>query len=479
MARECLPHASPENQAKWRQFLPQSIVARQPRRPGVFIDLRSPGEPSSGGWARYRVRPVSLEGMPEPSAEMVHFLVDSAADGTAGRGSITILWDLTGTPADRDHRKWKKPEDDVRQYVVTRLSLDDGKMTEVERFEMIELPARAEFAAGPGVMFFNPRENGLAVVRQGEVRHMREADGLPFKEVVCMAWLEDKLYLGAPGALARLDPRTMSYELLASSRAVAPRNDLDGGNLWHVNSMLPDPERHCLWISTDTDIFNATQIAQAKYGIWKFSPADGSLRKMDPGAHGYLTWSDGRIFFMARVNTRSGEGRGAFGLFDPRTEEVEELKLEQAASYNIWNRPRDAFFNGDLINTRRQLYRPDGQFHVLQPDTPRWDYIVRCGPGLLACTLAENKMWYIDVCPPGDENGAKDATPGGPPIVFDPATARTWHMTGTPPFEASLVRVTGGMFILKRRDGGNVVGPIERLSKEDQDYIRQRVTRKR
>ena len=475
-------YGSPETREKWLQILPKPPALNRPGRRGAVVDLRPHGD-KPRFWSKYRVRPVSLDGVKEPSAQLVHFVVDPANDGTQGQESITMLWDLTGTPADRDYHKWKKAADDVRNYILTRLRPGDGQMTEIARFEMIELIPRAEFAVAPRVMFFNPREHGLAVLRDGKVRYITEAEGLPFAEIATMAWLDGRLYLGAPGALARFDPDTMHCELLASSRAVAGKSELDGGNLWYINSMLPDPKRHCLWVSIDTDVNQRTKYAAAKYGLWKFNPADGSLRKANPGTHGYLTWSDGRIFFLAHGIVVGGRFRGAYGVFDPQKEEIEELSERLEATDDITDRPRRALVNGDVITGWRYLCTTNGS-EMLPPPPPRWDYVTRFGPGVLTCTLAEGKMWYIDARPAGepaateaaDESGAADRAAAA---AGRPRPPRVWHITGMPPVEAGFVALQGGFFILEKPDGGKVAAPIDRLSKEDRDYIQQVVIGKK
>jgi hypothetical protein len=233
-------YAPPETRELWRKLRAASATPRKPMRPNVFIDLRVTRD-RIGPWARYRIDPVSPEGMKEASAQMVHLVVDESGRGPGEGGPIFVLWDLTGTPTDRDYRTFKSPEE-VRQYVLTRLRPEDGTMTEVERFKMKVLPYRAEMVLERNALYFNPQGGPLAIVRRGEVTYVREGDGLPMPEVGPMAWFADRLYLGGAGALARFDPQSRRFELLASSRSVAPRHELDGGGLWTVRSILPDAD---------------------------------------------------------------------------------------------------------------------------------------------------------------------------------------------------------------------------------------------
>ena len=233
-------YAPPETREIWRPLWATATTPRNPMRPNVFINLRQTRD-RIGPWARYRITPVSLEGMKEASAQMVHLVVDESGTGPGEGGPVFILWDLTGSPTDRDHRTFRSSEE-VRQYLLTRLRPEDGTMTEVERFKMKVLPYRAEMVLERNALYFNPQGGPLAIVRRGDVAYVREADGLPMPEVGPLAWFADRLYLGGAGALARFDPESRRFELLASSRSVAPRHELDGGGLWTVRSILPDAE---------------------------------------------------------------------------------------------------------------------------------------------------------------------------------------------------------------------------------------------
>jgi hypothetical protein len=79
--------------------------------------------------------------MTENPAEIVHLMVDESGNGPGIGGPVFILWDLTGAPADRDHRTFRS-SNEVRQYVLTRLRPENGELSEVQRFKMKVLPYR-------------------------------------------------------------------------------------------------------------------------------------------------------------------------------------------------------------------------------------------------------------------------------------------------------------------------------------------------
>ena len=454
-------YAPPETREIWRPLWATATTPRNPMRPNVFIDLRQTRD-RIGPWARYRITPVSLEGMKEASAQMVHLVVDESGTGPGEGGPVFILWDLTGSPTDRDHRTFRSSEE-VRQYLLTRLRPEDGTMTEVERFKMKVLPYRAEMVLERNALYFNPQGGPLAIVRRGDVAYVREADGLPMPEVGPLAWFADRLYLGGAGALARFDPESRRFELLASSRSVAPRHELDGGGLWTVRSILPDAERKCLWLSVDRDLWKQDRGGESRYGIWKFTPADGSLRRVFVGPPSYLAWSDGQIVFLQHTN------RGdVFHRLDPATEKAVVLCNGRKIGPTLEHRlPLWALVNENIIFSSWCLFANDSLAYKMPPRGPNWNYVVRLGPGVLVCNVAAKDMWYISPRPAGEVPESASAPP-----VLVPRKLRTWHdVVENSSFEAGLVGVNGEMVIMRKANGSNVVLPVDRLSDADRQYI--------
>jgi hypothetical protein len=336
-------------------------------------------------------------------------------------------------------------------------------MTEVERFKMKVLPYRPEMVLERNALYFNPQGGPLAIVRRGEVVYVREADGLPMPEVGPMAWFADRLYLGGTGVLARFDPASRRFELLASSRSVAPRHELDGGGLWTVRSILPDAQRNCLWLSVDRDLFKQDRGGESRYGIWKFAPADDSLRRVFVGPPSCIAWSDGQIVFLHRT------GRGdVFHRLDPATGKAVALcngrKIGETLEHRL---PLWALVNENIIFTSRCLFANDGLAYQMPSRGPNWNYLVRLGPGVLVCSVAAKDMWYISPRPAGEVPESASAPP-----VLVPRKLRTWHdVVEKSSFEAGLVGMKGDMVITRKANGSNVILLIDRLSDADREYI--------
>ena len=70
--------------------------------------------------------------------------------------------------------------------------------------------------------------------------------------------------------------------MIASSRRVGLRNQLDGGAPWGVTDIVPDPKRDCLWLrigETTTD--HANPGAPIRNGMWRYKSKQSTLEVVD------------------------------------------------------------------------------------------------------------------------------------------------------------------------------------------------------
>ncbi|MHC4561541.1 MAG: WG repeat-containing protein [Planctomycetota bacterium] len=180
----------------------------------------------------------------------------------------------------------------------------------------------------------------LLVVKGGKVvKGYSEDDGLPGRSINTMAAFDGKLYLGidyrrlsvtrkkghegwidafvkpGAGALASFDPATESFEVLASSRHLTPRNPLDGGGPWGVSHILPDPKRQGLWLRIcETTPNHSIPSVYDRSGVWKYEP-DTKQFKMLNDFPGQMGWFDeGRLSDIGlHVLDIDGGGIATFG----------------------------------------------------------------------------------------------------------------------------------------------------------------------
>ena len=110
-------------------------------------------------------------------------------------------------------------------------------MREVGKFPLSQAAPVSTMAVGPEALYFTAWKDGMTMVTPHGAEHFGKAEGLPASNVGEMAWLDGRLYLALPGGLASFDPRTRKFNLLASSRAMKPRHELDGGDVYTIASM--------------------------------------------------------------------------------------------------------------------------------------------------------------------------------------------------------------------------------------------------
>jgi formylglycine-generating enzyme required for sulfatase activity len=426
MADDLSLGTTPAEGAKWHGLVPPPPrtprqANTQPSRPmkrlSPFFENLSPPD-KWNAWSKYRLCPVSFQGIREGSARIVHVMLDEHGDRASTAGEVIVLWDLSGLPAAQRVIYPTLPKE-VRPYLLSRLRPEDGQVTEIERFEMKVFSDRPATALVPNACVLNPLDGGLAVVRRGKVAYLGESDGLPIGEMHALAWLEGCLYLGGAGALASFAPATKRCELLASSRSVAPRHELDGGGLWNVNTILADADHHCLWVAVDGSQEVLTRADTSRYGLWKLTPGDGALRKVYAGDVGGLSWCDGRVFFY-----HAGIGNFLYGfhVLDPQTEKIETLPYDVRAYHEPFDfqAPAWTLANGDVFLRKWCILTARGPSYGPLVSASGWvpfylDYLLRVGPNVLACSLHKQQMWLIQARPPA---AAPAAPPRGAPAAI-------------------------------------------------------------
>jgi len=118
---------------------------------------------------------------------------------------------------------------------------------------------------------------GLAAIslktRHGKL--LTPEQGLPGPIVRALTWHQGKLYLGIGAdpynhqidglsVFAAYDPATARFEVIAAEKAVSRENSWNGMK-FQIDDILTDEPGNCLWIK------------ERKTGIWKFTPASGTL----------------------------------------------------------------------------------------------------------------------------------------------------------------------------------------------------------
>lgn len=253
------------------------------------------------------------------------------------------------------------------RLVMEQVAISGGKAVKLNtglRFGSQNIFGRSAtlIAANQTSVFVWCGKYGLGVVRDGTETLVGEQSGLPKDFLGSMAWFEDRLYLSFPKVFLSYDPKTGKSEQLASSHSVTSVNPLDGGKPFFIQTILPDPQRRCLWLLVDE------YGVRERHGVWKYSPDNGEFRQVYripqrvPGFKSAttmsdLTWSGEELFFF--------EGR-RWVVIDPKTDRATPLdnyaKFELRAD-GVLQAVRFVKIGDHIVGANGQLYTPDGKIH--------------------------------------------------------------------------------------------------------------------
>ncbi len=154
---------------------------------------------------------------------------------------------------------------------------------------------------------------------------------------------------------------------------------------YRVQSILADPERHCLWLSIGGD---------KRDGLWKYAPQAGKFEKVSPKTGNELFWSDGRIFFLAQERDRNWH----LYCLDPAT-----LKLTNRRGSDGWFTgcripPTWSVMDGRLVSFAGCMI-DGGKQYPWPRSASRIRWLDRFGHGCLGVPDAwgrSPRLWYVE-----------------------------------------------------------------------------------
>ena len=402
---DCLMATTVEKACRYRDRI-EAVLAAHPVEPRsaravtafraqmkISLDYRQSrgvwAPPTVGPWASYTITPITIANHNPDYPIMALAAVDRSST-TDGAEPIVLVWQKHGNRSYRMQQTANSTSDDASEYLAARLRPGGGTMRELGRFQLSQ-PRISTMAVAPEAMFFGTLKHGLTMITPRGAEHFAEADGLPASSVGEMAWLDNRLYLALPGGLASFDPRTRKFDLLASSRTLKPRHELDGGDLYTIVSLLADPKRHCLWLS-----IGGNYSAGARDGIWKYVPQTNSYQHLIFDNIDCLTWCDDALLFALRHNLRSNR-TPFFHLLDLDKCKAKALPGYRAGIPSVNQRqPGWTLINGHIITASRHLFANDDKMYLPPGPMPAWSVVERLGPGVLVAQEREAKLWYIE-----------------------------------------------------------------------------------
>jgi hypothetical protein len=303
-------------------------------------------------------------------------------------------------------RRWRK-------FAVERLGLDGGLPRRIgEEFPGSPKAFRGvQVAVNGGTVFVASETPGIAMVRPGSTEVFDESRGAPGTDVFHLAWFDGWLYVALRDALARFDPEKNAFELLASAKAVQPRNPFDEGGSYFIYTVAPDAANGCLWLDVQDN-----SLPRARYGVWQYQPGSGQfahLHHKPLQRTTIISPDDGGALFClggdspwARYDAASGQlvRLSGYPKASPRPDRTDSVS-------------RFVRVGDHIISASGQLFTPDGHEYRVPADEP-WTLLQRVGSGFIThYDATANALWYVEPkagadSPSNETSQAKSSTLG-------------------------------------------------------------------
>ena len=336
--------------------------------------LRSPpGFSVAGGegpWQEYTARPIAIENKSAENSSLYAVFVDRRPEAKDS-GELVLVW----------ARK-------AKTLGVERVPLSGGTPRAAgPSVPGVRKPFHGvQVAVGPDATYIASGTPGFVVLRSAGFEVIDEAQGAPASEVLQLAWWKDRLYVAYRDALASFDPHTKSFQLIAASGTVEPKNPLDGRGSFFVNTIFPDEKNGCLWLSVQD---NAPP--NSRYGVWRMEPESSKFEQLERNI-ARISWADDGLLLHLTAPQPWAHVRAS------------TAKHTALAQYDPWTPPADVQapawrfvqVGEHLIDGNGQLFTPDGKRHRVKTDI-RWNLLQRVGPGFLThFDEKANVLWYVE-----------------------------------------------------------------------------------
>lgn len=184
-----------------------------------------------------------------------------------------------------------------------------------------------------------------------------------------MSRLNDTLYLGFKGCFAKFDIKAKTFNIIASTKAVQIKNDLDGGLPYSISNILADDKQNLVWLG----------VSGFRGGIWRYTPAIGELNHI-PHAWGnpwIVLNDDGEILF---------EDSGQPNLLNPETGQIKSLK-GYSKEFHMGSRDTVMLGKDIIYISYRTLLSDDGKVSKLDK---YWKKLERFGSGIITVGSGNN-----------------------------------------------------------------------------------------
>ncbi len=313
-----------------------------------------------GRWANYAITPISITNhdiIKDRYPEWVH--IDNL------NKKIAVVW------------RSLPQGNSLFNYIVTTMDIKGDSLKQILKIESKNGLSIKCSENSSDCIFLGTPDKGLIMIGPDGFEIFGEAQGCPSNNILSMAYLNNYLYLGFYGSFAKFDPQTKTFEILASYKAIQTKNDLDGGNLYWIGSMIADTKNDSIWFTLFADL--------KRHGIWKYNPITGKFILLHHPYGNRLFFNDnGDIVFTIQSQ---------INLLNPQTSEI---KLLQGYSWEVVGGlsgfeigTHCVMIGKDIIQPTGKLFSDDGKIYNLGKS---WLQIEPFGSGAVAVSYYETNL---------------------------------------------------------------------------------------
>jgi hypothetical protein len=375
--REFIQNASKEKQNEWSErirFMLDTSQASLSQTKGIE-DLKANlnsgvvkksnvnADNNLSPWANYNITPIPISGRdPKVHQRLVWFQVDRY------NKKIVLFWRVPVKKREQDFTLY--------DYIVTNIDASGGRLNQIGKIEnQNDLSIKCSDSSSENI-FLGIATKGFIMIGSDGIETIGEAQGCFSNDIRSMACLDNNLYLGFLGGLVKFNPKTKTFEILASNKAVQIKNDLDGGMIYWISSMTSDTKNNSLWFVVSND--------KNRNGIWQFIPSSGQFKMVyKSGISSHIVVNDKSeiLFSYGLLNTLTGEVSSVRDYSD-----FEDCLREY--------RYKCCVMIGNDIFNNGWLYSNDGKVYG---SSKSWSMIDVFDSGFIAAKYGDNvnELWFV------------------------------------------------------------------------------------
>ncbi len=323
-----------------------------------------------GPWQLYRARPLKIVATDPENYALEAVYHDRRSETIERGGELILIW----------RRKFS-------HFGLERLNLSTKERSAIGppiaggHVSFRHLPV----AVSSDAVFVASRTPGFTMVRNGVAEVFTQKHGAPSDVVYSMAWHKDRLFIGFVDSIASFDPKTKTFQLIASATSINPRNPIDGKGGFFPRTLFADEQHQCLWLNIQDNASGGRQ------GCWRYDIDSRSFKHIAVGLFQASQTDTGVLLNcgmaipdrLVHVDSKNGQS-------DP-------MAAYARTHDNTPTYAHDLIMVGDhVVSNHGALYTNDGQ--AFRVDTGlRWDWFQPVKNGFIThYDASEKTLWSVE-----------------------------------------------------------------------------------